>query len=322
MKKYKYNTQDVKELSAPKFEILEEYVNSRTRILCKCNDCGLVFKGKTKFLFKQKGCPDCGKKIARETVKHHVTTEQFKTKLLAKKPNIEVLGEYKTQYIKIEVKCKNCNHEWSATPNNLLNKKGSNCYWCGHKSRVENFFLLSQEEFKYRIKELFGEKIQILSDYKGGDNLIEFYCLDCDKKYSKSAKLLSAGRGCLKCRRSKSCNEDLIENKLKTLGFKYEIQYSFPDLKSIKGKPLLYDFAILNNDNSIFSIIEFHGQQHYKSIEYFGGEKRFKQQQESDKKKEDYLELNSIPLLILNKESLKSFDWNNLYEKYKTNFNN
>lgn len=49
-------------------------------------------------------------------------------------------------------------------------------------------------------------------------------------------------------------------------------------------------------------LIEYIGDQHYKAIEYWGGEKSFSLRQKYDKLKEEYCQKNKIPLLLLNKE--------------------
>lgn len=46
-------------------------------------------------------------------------------------------------------------------------------------------------------------------------------------------------------------------------------------------------------------LIENDGRQHYESVDYFGGEKCFRDVQKRDKIKNDYCILNNIPLLRL-----------------------
>ena len=50
-------------------------------------------------------------------------------------------------------------------------------------------------------------------------------------------------------------------------------------------------------------MIEYNGEQHYKSIDFYGGEPSFKKQQERDRLKEEYCKTRNIPLLILNKKN-------------------
>lgn len=49
----------------------------------------------------------------------------------------------------------------------------------------------------------------------------------------------------------------------------------------INNRKLRFDFVIFNL-NKLYYIIEFDGEQHYKSIDYFGGDKHLKETQERD----------------------------------------
>lgn len=48
------------------------------------------------------------------------TTEEFKKQIQDINSNIEILGEYQGNKIKISCKCKIYSHEWEARPDNLL----------------------------------------------------------------------------------------------------------------------------------------------------------------------------------------------------------
>jgi hypothetical protein len=72
-------------------------------------------------MIKGYGCPKCAYiKIADAQRKPH---EQFVAELAIVNPKILILGGYLNSQSKIECKCIDCGHKWSATPANLL---------CGH----------------------------------------------------------------------------------------------------------------------------------------------------------------------------------------------
>ena len=77
-----------------------------------------------------------------------------------------------------------------------------------------------------------------------------------------------------------------IQNILNELNIKYQKQYSFTNLTGEKDK-LRFDFAIFKNDE-LYALIEYQGEQHYQSEDFFGGEEKFLQVKEYDKKKRDY----------------------------------
>jgi hypothetical protein len=94
--------------------------------------------------------------------------------------------------------------------------------------------------------------------------------------------------GCPKCHNSK--NEILIENILKNNDIIYENQKTFIDCKLINLLP--FDFYL--PDYNI--CIEYDGEQHFKPINIFGGEKRFKKQVLTDNIKNNYCQKNKIKL--------------------------
>lgn len=96
--------------------------------------------------------------------------------------------------------------------------------------------------------------------------------------------------GCIKSKGELLIKEFLIKNNIC-----FQSQYYFPDLKGVVSY-LKFDFAIFRN-NKIFTLIEFQGQQHYKPIDYFGGEEVFNKQQFYDQKKRDYCKNKNIKLL-------------------------
>lgn len=84
----------------------------------------------------------------------------------------------------------------------------------------------------------------------------------------------------------------LVDNKVP-----YRVEISFQDLYGTKGVNLLrYDFSILNPDGSIKCLIECQGEQHFESINEFGGIKQFERQQLNDKLKRTYAYEKGIPL--------------------------
>lgn len=80
----------------------------------------------------------------------------------------------------------------------------------------------------------------------------------------------------------------LEENKI---NFRY--QYVIPEL----SKFMAFDFAIMDDNNNLIKLIEFDGEQHFYSVDIFGGEETFKIQQERDSKKNIYCKENNITLL-------------------------
>ena len=88
-------------------------------------------------------------------------------------------------------------------------------------------------------------------------------------------------------------NKLLFENNIN-----YRAEYAFSDLKGCSGFDILrFDFAILNDDDSVKCLIECQGEQHYKPVEQFGGKVQYEIQVKNDSIKREYASKNNIPLI-------------------------
>lgn len=82
-----------------------------------------------------------------------------------------------------------------------------------------------------------------------------------------------------------SRGEIKIEEILEMNDLNFQMEYSFPDLKSPNGRPLRFDFAVFDDDGNIDFLIEYQGKQHYQPSSKFGGKRGFYQQQYNDNQK-------------------------------------
>ena len=88
-------------------------------------------------------------------------------------------------------------------------------------------------------------------------------------------------------------NKLLLKNNIS-----YKVEYTFPGLYGFYGKKLLqFDFCIFDKNNEIKALIECQGEQHYESVEEFGGEKALHMQEKNDKLKRKYVEEHNIKLI-------------------------
>lgn len=107
--------------------------------------------------------------------------------------------------------------------------------------------------------------------------------------------------GCPKCSCSKG--EKRILLWLEAHGIDYVWHKSLhSDLAIGKRKKFIPDFRLPDRDNMI---IEYNGDQHYKAVSKWGGEKQLKHQQKRDAALRQYCEDNDIPLLEIH---YKDFD--------------
>lgn len=79
--------------------------------------------------------------------------------------------------------------------------------------------------------------------------------------------------------------------------FTWQEEYSFPDLIASSGRPLAFDFMVMDEDGNLDFAIEVNGEQHYEPVDAFGGKRKFKRQQYNDNEKRRYCNIHNIPLV-------------------------
>ena len=193
-------------------EILGKYVNAKTKIKCKCKIDGYEFEMKPNDLLKGQGCPKCAGNIKK-------TTEEFKQEIKDINDNIEILGEYINNKIKIKCKCKIDGHEWEMTPNSLLNGQG--CPKCGIKSRVEKRSK-THKDFIKEIKKI-NDDIEILGEYVNSQTKIKVRCKKDDYEWEMRPNDLLNNHGCPKCYGNNKLTHEEFINELKEINDNIEI---------------------------------------------------------------------------------------------------
>jgi len=107
------------------YTILEDYKGFDVPILHKCNICNYEWKISPNNILNNntRSCPKCNNMIRKNN--------SYEEKLIEINSKLIPLESYKGRNIKILHKCKICNYEWKAIPNNTL--KGSGCPKCSKK---------------------------------------------------------------------------------------------------------------------------------------------------------------------------------------------
>ena len=175
----------------PNVEMLGEYIHSHVKIEVKCKKCGHEWSSYPNNLLRYE-CPAC-KGVAKKD------TESFKKEM--EKKNIEVLGEYINNAIKIKVKCKTCGYEWDSEPSELSRKRRTcACPVCSKKKASEKLFKPYEEFLKeFHERNPKAKDIEILSEYKNAKTEIQCRCkIDGHTWWVKPSDLLQ-GRGCRAC---------------------------------------------------------------------------------------------------------------------------
>lgn len=201
-------------------------------------------------------------------------------------------------------KCE-CGTMKSVSGTSLLNGTSKSC-GCLRKEQT------SKRRLKDLTNKTFGKLTVIERDFSKKGHFVYWLCkCECGNIVSVRGNDLKNGKtnscGCLI-----SLGELKIEELLKKMNIDYEKQYTFPELKgeNTYGRLLRFDFAIFKN-NTLFCLLEYQGELHYNSYEYFGGEEKFLKQKNYDNKKRKFCKNNNIKLI-----EIPFWDFENLSIEY------
>ena len=268
---------EVHNLTGQEYSFLEPYKNSTTKIMVQHNICGCRYTVIPKAFLNGNRCPECNP--ARK-----LTTKEFKAKI-AKLPEgneYKLESEYIGHHNKIRLTHLICGTTYEVTASDFI--KGRRCRKCVFNSKIK-----SQEEWEKQVKDLTGNDYIFLEPYVRDDVKIRYRHNTCGFEHTMTPNNFINGTRCVSC--SESSGEANIRRFLTESGIEFESQKRFKELRAIK--PLSYDFYL----PSLNVLIEFQGEQHYRPIEFFGGESRYKLQKQYDTLKKNYADSKGMSLI-------------------------
>ena len=202
---------------------------------------------------------------------------------------IEITDQRKYNQVVWRCKCLYCgNSQVFRTSGNLKSKGDHNC-GC-HKTKQQLKNLQKASAIIDLTNQDFGDfKVLFMAPHKKYQP-IKWHCkcklcgqqkdINSQAERSKYCKCHRASRG-----------QDAIKELLIKHNIPFVQEKSFQSCKKTKAS-MPFDFYV----NETY-LIEYDGQQHFKSIKVFGGEERFKTTQETDKFKTQWALINNIPLI-------------------------
>lgn len=258
-------------------DVIDVYSGVHTKILHRCKIDGYEWYVTPANILKGRGCPKCSGHIKR-------THEEYVKQVLLVNSNIEVLEKYINNVTPILHRCKIHNVEWYAMHLNIL--RGHGCRQCGNEI-LSNDRSKSKEQYIEDLNKI-NTNIVVIGDYINAHVPISHKCLIHDFEWEAKPNNILSGKGCPICK--ESIGEKQIRQCLNNNNIIYKPQYKFEDCYDIKALP--FDFYL--PDYNV--CIEYDGEQHYKPIDYFGGQKSFERTVKHDKMKDDYCVNNNIKL--------------------------
>lgn len=167
----------------PSIIVLGRYINSQTKLECRCNVCSYTWEVVPQSLLQGTGCPSCSGKLTK-------THEQFVSELEEISPTIEVLSKYKNAKTKLRCRCRTCGHRWDGVPTSLI--KGASCAKCN------GTYQRSRDEFVEELKKL-APTIEVIGEYVNTQTNVRCYCSVCNHEWTPKPSKLLQGQGCPEC---------------------------------------------------------------------------------------------------------------------------
>lgn len=257
---------------------LVNYVNSHNNIKLICSVHG-EFEQKPNNHLNGGGCKKC------YHANKNIGNDNFisKAKLVHGDIYDYSLTEYLESKEQIKIICSKHGIFEQRASNHL---SGKGCLKCYNENKLSNSL-----EFIEKAKEKHGDKYDYTNlKYVNDKTKIKIICPNHGDFIQKPSNHLM-GQGCPICRESKGERE--VRQLLELNNIEYIPQHRFSDCKN--KYPLPFDFFLPQYN----TCIEYHGEQHYIPIKYFGGEGRFLKQQKLDSIKETYCKENHIKLIVL-----------------------
>lgn len=205
--------------------------------------------------------------------------------------------------------CFKYNHLWYTTLDHIQKRMG--CPYCNGKipSDENNLLLMFPEivkEWDYTKNLLSPREYTKCSSKK-----VFWICENNHSWKSAISNRVTFGFGCPIC--SSSHGEKAIMDFLISKNIDFCRQKKFDDLIGLDYGYLKFDFCVYDKSGNIFSLIEFQGEQHFHSIDYFGGEDKFFKCCCHDAYKRYYCKNNNLRLIEIDYNNLNNVS--NILEK-------
>lgn len=187
---------------SPNVIIIGKYINTRTKTLCKCTQCGKQWEVRIDSLLEGHGCPSCRNKGHRNPISIQVIQQRIH-KL---SPNIDIIGDYVNTSIKVLCRCNKCNNQWEAFPSNLLN--GYGCPEC-----AKNNSKLDKDFVQNSIHKI-SPNIDIIGHYINVNTKVLCKCNTCNYEWEVLPTSLLNGIGCPNCHNRARYTKESLQNKV------------------------------------------------------------------------------------------------------------
>lgn len=194
-------------------KVLEPYVNSRTRIKCKCLGCGKIVQPFYRQIWSgQSGCRDCS------SDKFRLTNEEVS--LTVSKVGLKLIGVYKNSKDPVEVACLKCGTIHKVAISSIRHTEEFHCTGCNPKRSFLRRKTLTVGEMEELKKTFLEYQFELLGSYRSVSKPVLVRHLTCGTESERSLKSIKTGAGfCMGCTRNRVLTESEALKVLDDAGF-------------------------------------------------------------------------------------------------------
>jgi len=259
---------------------LINYTNMKIKVKIICPIHG-IFEQNMESHLNGHGCSKC----SFNKMKHDKNIFINKSKIIHNDEFDYSLVNYINSYTKVKIVCKKHGVFEQKPAMHLLGQKCPKCKYNSMDNDKDTFInksnIIHNNIYDYS-----------LVDYINSYTKVKIICKKHGLFEQKPKDHINSKQGCPLCKTSKG--EKLITEMLEKNNIKFIYQNKFKNCNNIKS--LKFDFYLPDYN----TCIEFNGEQHYKPIKYFGGDKTLNYIQKNDSIKKQFCKINNINLLIIN----------------------
>lgn len=229
-------------------------------------------------LHSETGCFKCGNELRASVITKYRSIEDVTRELRKIHGDKYTYIDYNPKERTIVYVCSSHGEVTQVMDQHLLGKGCRHCFY--------DSFRITPEKFMERVKEVHPEGYTYdLTDLTTVNQKIKI-THKCGRVYKGRVSNHLNGQGCLRCKLS-SLGEDRIKKFLEFNDIPFIDQYV------VNGYRYRYDFYL----PELNILVEYDGQQHFKPVDYFGGEKAHKRRKEADREKNQIAKLNGHTLI-------------------------
>lgn len=239
-------------------EILSEYVDSETKIKCRCVKHDWIYWVAPSSLLKNIGCRKCGRE--RTTKKQTKSHEEFVAEVYKLDPTTTVLGTYVGAFVPIDFMCSR-NHIYSMRPIEVLH--GERCPYCSNRKILVGYNDVATT--RPDVSALFTDPEDGHRYMSGSKCKIDFTCPLCNTVQLKQIYLVSSrGFSCV------NCSDHLSYPNRFGRAFFDQLPVSYFDTEWRPDWAGKYSYDVHFEINSQHYIVEWDGQFHFEKEDKFG----------------------------------------------------